>query len=196
MSSMRKEIPNFYVLEGLDGVGKSTIINELRLKGYLVFKTPTENLHKARQIFDKQDIRIRFLYYLLGVIDAGSQVSNSDPHERKICDRFLLTTVAAHEAMGVPRSFISTLMPILDSIPRPEHTFLLTASEDVRRQRLGIRGVNQTDLRNFEINKDILLGYQSWSKELGHVIFEVDTSFLDPTGVVNEIEEIISLNKT
>ena len=37
-TNMGKELSNFYALEGLDGVGKSTIINNLKENGFTILR--------------------------------------------------------------------------------------------------------------------------------------------------------------
>jgi thymidylate kinase len=119
-----KELGNFLALEGLDGVGKSTTIQGLREKGYTVLKTPPSEIASIRTIFDSQQLRVRFMYYLTGVMMAGDQAVVLSAHEKVFCDRYLLTTVAAHNAMGLEESFLSSLTPIFDGIPAPEATIL------------------------------------------------------------------------
>lgn len=186
-----KEIPNFYAVEGLDGVGKSTVIDLMRQKGCLVFKTPPPEFEFVRKSFDQKDTRVRFLYYLLGVVYAQKEIEKASLNKVKVCDRYLLTTVAAHEAMGLEAPFITMMKPIFNCIRRPTSTFLLTADDKVRRERLFGRGVNTSDIENFSINEDLLKGYQKWSQVLGHRLVEVDTSNLDPIGVVESLDQII-----
>ena len=45
---MGTEVPNFFAVEGLDGVGKSTVVNELVKNGYTVLTTPPTEFKKFR----------------------------------------------------------------------------------------------------------------------------------------------------
>jgi thymidylate kinase len=192
---MSKEALNFYAIEGLDGVGKSTVADLLCQGGYLVFKTPTPELESLRKIFDKRDIKIRFAFYLLSVIHADHKIKKANIEVEKVCDRYLLSTIAAHEAMGLSTNFLLNLRPFFEKISSPSATFLLTADEEVRKDRLFNRGANETDMSNFEINKELLEGYRKWSDFLEHNLVEIDTSNLDPGNVVNLLETIIKEQK-
>jgi thymidylate kinase len=68
-----ERIENFFALEGLDGVGKTTTIEGLRDKDFVVLKTPGKLLSVLRPIFEEQDTRARFMFYLTSVLQAGYQ---------------------------------------------------------------------------------------------------------------------------
>jgi thymidylate kinase len=129
------------------------------------------------------------MFYLMGVILAGNEAKKVAKSEPVLCDRYLLTTVAAHEAMGLPHSVISIMMPILRNVPTPSNTFLLIADEDERIRRMTIRGANQTDIANLRINGKILNGYQKWSSAFGHSLKEIDTTNISSHQVAGFIED-------
>jgi len=182
---------NFFALEGLDGVGKSTVRDSLGERGYAILKTPTEEISSLRHVFENQDTRARFLFYLTSVVLAGEKARELSIHETTVCDRYLLTTVAAHDAMGMDRELITACMPIIKRVPVPNVTFVLTADEDTRLERMYRRGANSVDIANLQINNKILEGYREWSETLGHPILEVDTTRMAPREVVEYIEEAI-----
>lgn len=184
---MGKELPNFYALEGLDGVGKSTIVNGLKEKGLTILRTPPDAMKWLRPLFEHADLRFRFLYYLSGVFYAGMQARNSDPKQRVVSDRFLLTTIAAHEAMGLNPNVINLFMPLIKLTPIPKSTFLLVCEENERLRRMYQRGANVVDLKNIEIDQKLLGGYLKWSESLGHKMVKVDTTNITPNQVIQEI---------
>lgn len=190
---MGKELSNFYALEGLDGVGKSTIVNGLKENGLRVLRTPPDTMRWLRPLFEHADLRARFVYYLSGVLYAGMQASRNDPNQRVISDRFLLTTVAAHEAMGLNSNFIGFFMPLIKFAPIPKSTFLLVCEENERLRRMHQRGANIIDLKNIGINQKLLEGYSKWSEVLGHKIVEVDTTNITPGQVIQEVMEKVNV---
>jgi len=164
----------FYVLEGLDGVGKSTVGSLLKDSGYTVTKTPQDSFPVPRRMYDHLPVKMRFLIYLASVIRAEDEIESADGIV--FCDRYLLTTIAAAEAMGLDKSFISGLVGFLGEVLRPINTFLLTADKAEIARRMKGRGANRVDRENLKINDKILDGYRNWSKVLGHELTEIDTT--------------------
>jgi len=182
---------NFYALEGLDGVGKSTVRDLLNQRGYVILKTPPSSFPIERSVYDNFEVMPRFLFFLMGVMQAGNEAEKISTDRAVICDRYLLTTVAAHEAMGLSYSFLSSILPLLKETPVPKNTFLLIASEEERIRRLTLRGANEIDIANLKINSQIFQGYKKWSLILGHKLSEVDTTCLPPKQVAEYIEDNI-----
>ncbi len=187
---MGTEIPNFYAVEGLDGVGKSTVVGELIKNGYTVLTTPPTEFKRFRPIFEHKDLRLRFLYYLLGVMYAGKLAQKIESRERTISDRYLLTTISAHEAMGLSQRWLSICMPIIKAVPIPENTFLITCEEQERLKRMYQRGANLVDQNNMAINPKILEGYFKWSNKLGHTLTTIDSTDISPQKVVEVINNL------
>jgi thymidylate kinase len=184
-------IENFYGLEGLDGVGKTTVRETLKNRGCVVLKTPPQSFPIRRELYDDLNVTSRFMFYLMGVILAGNEAKKIAKSEPVLCDRYLLTTIAAHEAMGLSLPVINIMMPILRSIPTPCNTFLLVADEEERIRRMTIRGANQTDIANLRINSKILDGYRKWSLALGHSLEEIDTTNISSHQVAGFVEDEI-----
>ncbi|MFI5240841.1 MAG: hypothetical protein ACHQUA_00190 [Microgenomates group bacterium] len=186
---MQKE--NFYAMEGLDAVGKSTVRDLLKEKGYFVLKTPPDSFAAPRESYDGMEVLPRFLFYLMGVMKAAEEVNLIQPGQIAVCDRYVLTTIAAHEAMGLPDLYIATATPILKSLPVPKNTFLLVADEEVRIERMRKRGANENDIANLKINSKLIEGYRKWSALLGHNLHEVDTTNIRELQVAEYIQDTI-----
>lgn len=184
-------VENFYGLEGLDGVGKTTVRETLKERGYVVLKTPPSSFPLKREAYDGLSATPRFVFYLAGVVMAGNEAKKKAGTRPVICDRYLLTTIAAHEVMGLSPVLVNLITPLLKSIAVPKNTFLLIAEEEERMRRMMERGANAVDLANLKINDGILLGYRKWSLKLGHCLTEVDTTNMPATHVVEYIEDTV-----
>lgn len=184
-------VENFYALEGLDGVGKTTVRKTLGEHGYVVLKTPPSSFPIRREKYDGLNTNSRFVFYLAGVIMSGNEAKKLSKTKPVVCDRYLLTTIAAHEVMGLQPSLVKLMTPFLKTIPVPQNTFLLTADEEERMRRMLERGANSVDLANLKINSGILSGYRKWSSELNHRLTEIDTTHMQPAEVVEYIEDSV-----
>lgn len=184
-------VENFYGLEGLDGVGKTTVRETLKDRGYVVLKTPPDSFPIRRGAYDGLSPIPRFACYLAGVIMAGNEAKKVAETKSVVCDRYLLTTIAAHEVMGLPPALVNILTPLLKSVPIPKDTFLLVAEEQERMRRMMERGANAIDMANLKINDGILVGYRKWSVRLNHHLTEVDTTYMPPKQVVEYIEDTV-----
>ncbi|OGE31583.1 hypothetical protein A2631_00410 [Candidatus Daviesbacteria bacterium RIFCSPHIGHO2_01_FULL_44_29] len=184
---MPTELANLFAIEGLDGVGKSTIVAGLAERHFTVLATPPTSFKKFRPFFEHTDLRLRFLYYLLGVYSAGKQARRVPSWEKVISDRYLLTTLSAHEAMGLPVHWIDLCKPIIHNIAVPTNTFLVTCDETERMRRMTRRGANSIDLSNLRINNKIHKGYIKWAERLNHRLTLVDTTNESPTDTISKL---------
>jgi len=179
----------FFALESLDGVGKSTTIKGLEQKSYIVHATPPEEIAHKRTEANEAPLRERFNYYMQGVSIVGHKARQLEG-KTQFSDRFLLTTVSAHEAMGLNPYDMRQAVYNNFNLQLPEKTILLTANDDERVKRLMRRGANQNDIDNLKINDQIFEGFKVWADELNHPIVEIDTSDMTPDQVVNEVINI------
>lgn len=177
-------------LEGFDGAGKSEARKNLVARGYSVFKTPPDSMSSQRAYFDapERPLEERFDFYLSSVL----RVSLDMLAEGKvaICDRHFLTTLAAHQAMGLPESMIEDKL-FNSQLYLTAFTILLTVSEEERQKRLNERGRNENDNLNQKINKQLFEYLFIWAQRLNHEIIQIDTSDISPEEVVSRIESII-----
>ena len=136
----------FIVLEGVDGVGKSTVAQALanRLQG-TYFRTPTatvecfaasfpnQGLTYLRPYFDqycRESPRTRFAFYLMCVSEAICEIRRLLEDHDVVCDRFIASTLAYHRSLdptlnGVDVAWVAELQPdiqiLLDVADGHEH---------------------------------------------------------------------------
>jgi len=133
--------PMFIVIEALDGVGKTTLVNELAAStGAVGMNTPGNDLRKISvDVFnglgDHQTARC--LFYAASVLARGKEARQLVENGRSvIMDRYWLSTIAYARARGVQH----TLKDIESLVPHPDLTVFLTLDEDERIRRMMDRG--------------------------------------------------------
>ncbi|MEU0546739.1 hypothetical protein [Micromonospora sp. NPDC005979] len=121
-------------VEGLDGVGKTTVCRLLaaRLDAAYIGLPPPELLLRTSTLFRRHDSLARYLYYLSAVAatDAATQ-----PDVLVIADRYVASAHALHLHVAGEAAQILRDLPL----PAPTLTFYLTADERSRRARLSSR---------------------------------------------------------
>lgn len=137
----------FIVIEGLDGVGKSTVINKLaeEFSGHAM-STPGPALHDIRQsLLDAfaHDELAKALFYTASVSSEGQKARLlADNGEWVFMDRYWASTLAYAQARGVK----ANLDALSNSLMQPDLTILLQLNETERQHRLQIRGTNAEDM--------------------------------------------------
>lgn len=166
---MEQKFP-FIIFEAIDGVGKSSIAKMLGSElGAMNCTSPQEPFRSYRNYFDKSDPRVRFLFYLSANLALGKNIEKWTLTTPVVCDRYLLSTLAAHEVRGVPKHWFELMSPIIKQIYPPDLVVLLECDENVRLQRLTQRGLSEVDKENLRLGLGPRLfdGYQRWAEKLG-----------------------------
>ncbi len=139
---MRTPHPPFVVVEGPNGVGKSTVTGGLgSALGMTELRYPDRFL-RFRQEVDL-DVEVaplaRLLYYLAGIADLSDTVAAAS--DGVVCDRYWASPLTALESGGdLPIDVIDRLSgPVLAHIVRPDLTILLRAQPAVLAARIGDR---------------------------------------------------------
>lgn len=186
-------------LEAGDGVGKTGTLQKLEEAGARVVTTPSPNWTPMRRrietAYQRGDIGlgVRFIFYLSGVAAVSSRLKREEGIV--FADRYLLSTLAGHEAMGMNRDTLLALAPLYRAILPPSEIVILECEESERRRRLGERGMSEVDRRNNELNDRITHGFGVWADTLGYPITRVDTTHLPIASVASTISSRYGIHR-
>jgi thymidylate kinase len=172
----------FICIEGLDGVGKTTIARTLAERiGGVYYKTPPPPYDSIRQTIDlRADPRTRFCFYLSAVGYASHQIGQLLMTQPVVCDRYIYSTIAYHSAMDATlRSMVQAEHYLQADCP-----ILLAADENERMRRVCARPRNSHD-GHLETDSVFLMNvyreFRRFNLEL------VDTTGLDIEAVVEGV---------
>jgi len=173
---------NFIVIEGLSGSGKTTIGQLVAEKiGAEFYKSPGPLFNSIRDKVDEgADLTSRFFFYLAGTIQTSKEISLILKTKPVVCDRYLLTTLCYHRAIGVTIDIPDSLF---EPLVKPSYTFLVTCEEKKRLIRLYSRGLSYNDKqeRKLQVEQRFLAEYRKYQ------LIEVDNSSDNPTVAAEKI---------
>lgn len=141
----------FIAIEGLDGVGKSTVVRLLAesFSGHAM-STPGPALRDSRQtVLDAfaDDELAKALFYAASVSSQGRLAhSRAERGEWVFMDRYWASTLAYARARGVT----ADLESLSQSLIQPDLTVLLLLDESERQYRLQARGATLEDLETLD----------------------------------------------
>ena len=170
----------FICLEGIDGVGKTTVARIIaRHLGAVYYKSPGGKFAETRHMVDSNDIEplTRYFFYRAATQYDSESIKRILRHSTVVCDRYIYSTFAFHIAMD-PR--VESLIE-MTGLMVPDYTFLLTANEKVRLERLGTRSA----VSNLEENTNLQRKANRLFLSQGHVV--IDTSHITACKVADNI---------
>ncbi len=177
----------FIVLEGIDCTGKSTVTKILaRMRGGAVYATPPKALAERREEIDRDaTAEDHYAFYVHGNEIASAEINSLlATGQDVICDRYWLTTLVYHQAMGV-----STQIRDFAMLRQPDHTFLLTVSRAVQSARFVERGMSAGDRRMLNQQSELADLYRTELPNIQGATHILDTDGLSP----HDVAEAISL---
>lgn len=182
-------MPYFIVLEGLDGVGKSTLARRLADEcGYQLMTTPGEDILPMRSDIMNglgSSQTARALFYAATVQAEGEKARACTKQGRTVLmDRYRASTIAyAHE-----RGVTIDLNAVLSQAVKPHLSILLTLDETERQQRLHKRGTTAEDIET--LNPEFREGVLTSLKAMCDI--EIDLTGADEDEAVMRLRECIN----
>tara|TARA_B100000809_G_C15013904_1_gene485968 strand:+ start:243 stop:842 length:600 start_codon:yes stop_codon:yes gene_type:complete len=162
----------FIVIEGLDGVGKSTITKVLAKEiDAVMLATPGDKFNSMRselELIYKDNHQARQLFYMSTVVSISEQVRDLiSKGKNVIVDRYWLSTQVYHQWKSENHHF--ELLDVEKSVLRPDITLYLQLPLEQRKKRLLSRNGNTAednhtiiDTTDTELN-NLYLRYSSTS---------------------------------
>jgi thymidylate kinase len=145
------------VLEGVSGVGKSTLrtLLENRLAGTGIHTLPVPHTKWSTDVNGELRSLPQFAFYLSGLLHASDSIRRERAAGPVIADRYVSSVVACHAAVHrVPVETVCRLMePYRPYLTEPTLTFYLSCSEQELRGRIAgkrDRTPDDTDLLTVE----------------------------------------------
>ena len=178
----------FVAVEGLDGVGKSTMVKNLAtvFSGHAM-NTPGDVLRDSRKVIidDFSDDELaKALFYTASVSSQGKKARNlTERDEWVFMDRYWASTLAYAKA----RSVNADLDHLSKNIIQPDLTILLLLDESERQSRLHNRGTTPEDIETLDsdFRQCVLEEFQA------HATLVVDISGYDPQTATQMLTKII-----
>jgi len=130
----------FYVIEGDNGVGKTSLINRLsEIMPLQITKTPTDPYRSIKKYIHERDSTYgKFFYYLSSVFDASLDIQSKLTKSRVLCDRYIASSIVdflilANIELKEIEGFYSF---IKKELVMPDITFLIKCSHEERVKRI------------------------------------------------------------
>ena len=182
----------FIVIEGMDGVGKTTITKLLaRDLNAITYKIPSSELNGIRDTIDNSNKYARFFYYLSSTYHASQNIKSAIKVGKSVvCDRYYPTTLSAYDDEVI--SLINS-EPIIDKLYKPDFCFLLTVSEEERIKRLNKRGYLSND--DIESIDNPSSREAQMSKYYQMDMIRIDTTGKTEKSIVDEIFRTLNFQK-
>ena len=177
------------VFEGLDGVGKSTVINGVakRLNAKRM-RTPPPLLNEARKKCASLSTRAEEALFDLGNMMASDEMQREE-NQLMICDRYAIST-DVRRIVSRHNNQADILEEIFDwewpkHLYRPLLNIHLCVNEKIRQQRVRLRGNMTLDEKRLETDAEyrtaILIGYSEMCD------ITLDLTGLDEDQAVNSV---------
>lgn len=142
----------FITIEGVDGVGKSTITKMLaKYMDATAIQTPSEIFFQKRRLVEKSDNRKdKFDFYINAIIDQQEEIEQLLSTSSVICDRYTHSTFAYQWPLD--KEMPISINAYFENIRKPDYSFLLILNKEERNQRIRVREketgiINEADHR-------------------------------------------------
>ncbi|MFJ5265980.1 dTMP kinase [Streptomyces sp. NPDC088387] len=184
----------FVVLEGVSGIGKSTLARLLthQLRATSLHTLPRPHSDWSKQINSQLNALPQLCFYLSGLLHASDRVRTAQKVSPVIADRYQSSVLACHAAVhNIPVEQVRQLAsPFLPYLVQPTFTFYLLCSEETLRARMRSKpDLKQDDTDLFAVPgrlEQLLVNFEATAAADQSAI-SVDTEGKTPDQLVHEI---------
>ncbi|WP_406379786.1 dTMP kinase [Streptomyces sp. NBC_01618] len=188
----------FIVLEGVSGIGKSTIARLLthRLRATSLHTLPKPHNDWSKPVNNRLASLPQIAFYLSGLMHASDCVRSSRVASPVIADRYQASVIACHAAVrGIPIDHVRQIAePFLSYLVQPTVTFYLRCSEETLRARMNTKGdLKQDDTELFSVPgrlRQLLFNFETVAADDPSAVW-VDTEGKTPDQLVHEITQTL-----
>jgi thymidylate kinase len=172
----------FITLDGVDGVGKTTVAKLIAEHfAFKYYKSPTGEFATLRsKVESPENVIGRYCFYRLATEHDSTNIEAILKETSVVCDRYIASTFAHHIAMDESIRSIHSEHHIL----KPDFSFLLYASSEIRDQRIKKRNIKGSD---FVIENNSELLDRTADVFLSLDLIFINTDNKEPLDVVSEI---------
>ncbi|MCF6276245.1 MAG: AAA family ATPase [Candidatus Magasanikbacteria bacterium] len=177
-------------MEGVDGVGKTTLAKKLEEElGYYYLYTMLELFKSIRLRVELLKYpEVRFYFYITCVIAFQKELATLLNAGHKVfADRYIYSIIIMHKVMGVIVDCVDiNLLPIIT----PNISILLTCDPRERNRRIWKREIKKqkyTHLDEFVLNRA-----QLYFMSLKNVFYVIDTTKKTEESVFNSVKSILN----
>ena len=177
----------FISLDGVDGVGKTTVAKLLAADGSSQYhKSPTGPFAQLRKEVDAHATPLeRYCFYRLAMQFDSVQISQLLETNSVVCDRYIASTAAYHIAMDARIRVIHNDAGLL----KPHFAFLLGARSEVRDKRILERAKVLSDVK---LEGDSILLDRVAEIFMSFGLIHIDTSDMTAEEVARAIKRIVA----
>lgn len=190
---MEKENSKILIaLEGIDGVGKTTLGRKLENQLKAVFiPSPLPSYSQIRKFYESSEISYisRFYFYLGALWDVWLKIMNNSNSNIFIIDRYILSTKLYHNCL-FRNNNLEEYLYLIDGSKYPKEAdlnIILTADEITRINRLK----NKTHAFDYEIEHKSDIQNQIQLEFLKRDGLKLDTSGNDIESISNQCYSVI-----
>ncbi len=178
---MQKNV--FISLDGVDGVGKTTVALLLAEQGFQYYKSPSGAFAELRKEIDLRANPLeRYCFYMMAVQYDTKHITDLLKHGPVVADRYVATTAAYHYVLDERVKLIHSDTHLL----QPDYAFHLNCGSKIRDQRIVSRKRNISD--------SILENNSPFLDQVNEVFLSFNLIYID-TGVVTALETVELIKK-
>lgn len=177
----------FISIEGVDGVGKTTVAKLLAADGsFQYYKSPGGPFAQLRKEIDIHATPLeRYCFYRLATQFDSMEIERFLEKDSVVCDRFIASTAAYHITMDARIKIIHHDAELL----KPHFAFLLGARSEIRDKRILERAKELSDNR---LERDSAFLDQVAETFMSFNLIYIDTSDITAKEVAMRIKRIIT----